>query len=344
MLNIGRLAETVQKNCHISDARYAGNYTMCIFLLKMREYYRWEHELPLTQEITRTDVGDWLVQREADWEEFESQEYEPLALDCGLVDPFDTETINHELVPQGYVYSSGYGLYHKPHFFLAKLDKHEQREGINVLISACEYARDLVAPPAMMLNNTIFIRSESLRRVIWGKIEEWQWKRDAETPMARVLRAYPREQDMESVLDDICHQESRNMILHEMGEARAGKLLGPRWEEILSLLPRSQAEFQMRAVRDHLADCLTTLPALITDRNVVSLHFYFANLTGLRKQIFPGLVTAYEHWVNTQDYALLAQTSEAGKDHWLQTALKIMDAKRVGNDGVVDFEDLILPL
>jgi len=61
MFNIGHLSETVQKNCHISDARYAGNYSMCIFLLKMREYYRWEHGLSLTQEIQRSKVGDWMV-------------------------------------------------------------------------------------------------------------------------------------------------------------------------------------------------------------------------------------------------------------------------------------------
>ena len=46
MRNFPQLAETVQRNCDISDARHAGEYGLCTFLLKMREYYRWENELP----------------------------------------------------------------------------------------------------------------------------------------------------------------------------------------------------------------------------------------------------------------------------------------------------------
>ena len=38
MLNLGQLVNTVQKNCHISDARHAGDFTLCIFLLKMMEH------------------------------------------------------------------------------------------------------------------------------------------------------------------------------------------------------------------------------------------------------------------------------------------------------------------
>ena len=34
------LIQTVQRNCHIADARHAGDYTLCVYLLKMREFYR----------------------------------------------------------------------------------------------------------------------------------------------------------------------------------------------------------------------------------------------------------------------------------------------------------------
>ena len=40
MYDIESLRTTVQHNCHISDARYAGHNALCIFLLKMREYFR----------------------------------------------------------------------------------------------------------------------------------------------------------------------------------------------------------------------------------------------------------------------------------------------------------------
>ena len=48
-LNVGAIVSAVQKNCHISDAQFASDLTLCTFLLKMRELYRWEHDIPLTQ-------------------------------------------------------------------------------------------------------------------------------------------------------------------------------------------------------------------------------------------------------------------------------------------------------
>ncbi|HSP01523.1 MAG TPA: hypothetical protein VLN90_08695, partial [Thioalkalivibrio sp.] len=35
------LRQSVQRNCDIADARHAGNDTLCTYLLKMREFYRW---------------------------------------------------------------------------------------------------------------------------------------------------------------------------------------------------------------------------------------------------------------------------------------------------------------
>jgi hypothetical protein len=40
MRNLPQLTNAVQRNCDISDARHAGDYRICTFLLKMREYYR----------------------------------------------------------------------------------------------------------------------------------------------------------------------------------------------------------------------------------------------------------------------------------------------------------------
>ena len=46
MLELSALIDTVQKNCTIAYARHARDMTMCTFLLEMREYYRWEMEIP----------------------------------------------------------------------------------------------------------------------------------------------------------------------------------------------------------------------------------------------------------------------------------------------------------
>ena len=72
MIDTKELAKTVQLNCHISDAKYAGYYSLCVFLLKMREYYRWEQKIPLSEPLTKSDVGEWLSQREIDWQDYEN--------------------------------------------------------------------------------------------------------------------------------------------------------------------------------------------------------------------------------------------------------------------------------
>ena len=324
-LNIGELAETVQANCHISDACYAGNYSMCIFLLKMREYYRWENNLPLTHPLSKDDVGPWLQEREQTWDDFESLNYQPLILPEGEFDPFDNQSINANLNPLGYVYSSGYGVFNKPHFFLAKLKEKRAQDGLTILISDCEYARDLVAPPAMLLDNTIYIRHEALRRMIWEKIEAWQWKKDDDTPLGRALDYYSSIDDMEIVLDKLCENETDNVILHELGEVEAGKLLGPDWEEMLANLDRSKTELQIRAVRDHLADCLSTLPHLLSTDNRASLHFYFANFTAMRREIFKDAMDAYETWAKRKQSGQLNDIVEHGAKHWLRIAKNILE-------------------
>ena len=319
MLNFGQLVSTVQQNCHISDARYAGDYTVCIFLLKMREFYRWENDIPYSGVLPKNDIGEWLQERERLWSDMESLSFAPLPLGQGGADPFDSDGINRELVPQGYVYSGGYGRFSKPHFFLGDLIKTEKRGGYTVYITACEYARDLVAPPAMMQNQVIYLRQESVRRYLWENIEEWRWSR-TNGIMQRALSGYRLDDDLDSALDAMVLNESESMILHEVGEAMAGEHLGPAWNDMLMSLARSKTEIMARAVRDLLADNLSTLPGLIEAENAASVHFYFANYTGMRKYLFPEALNAYHSWVDSGDWrALQALVAEAAP-RWTATA------------------------
>lgn len=328
MINLGQIVNTVQKNCHVSDAIYARNYSMCIFLLKMREYFRWEYDIPLSQPIPKKEIGEWLIERELEWDELTEENYQPLPLENGLVDPFDFEAINKELLPQGYVYSSGIGLFHKPHFFLGQISKVERHEDMTIYVSSCEHARDLVAPPAMSIGKKIFIRQESIRRFIWEKIEEWQWKKNPQVPMAKVINCYPSDISSESLLDEVTTLETESMILHEIGEVEAGKLLGQDWEQMITSLSRSKAEFLVRAVRDHLADCISTLPRLLSSQKISSLHFYFANFSGIRKTLFPEAVEAYQVWIDTGNTKVLEEIIAQGKNHWLEKAQQILELYR----------------
>ena len=327
MPEINKLVEKVQQNCHVSDAFYAGNYTMCIFLLKMREFYRWEQRIPLTETLPREKVGDWLVAREQAWDEIEHEEFHPLPVEDQLIDPYEAEAINEILLPQGYVYSGGTGLYSKPHFFVGDLERQEKIGDVTVLVSGREHARDLVAPPSMYRDKTVFVRKESLRRFLWERIEDWRFaKGKAERPIGRALETYGKDRDLEVILDEMTDNETESLILHEMGESRAGNILGSDWEEMLATFPRTKLEFLARAARDLLADTLVTLPTLVEQDNTPALHVYFANFSGMRKHLAPGLDNAYQQWMASGNVTAFKEQIKRGQDHWQETSMKVLDA------------------
>lgn len=320
--NLPDLIETVQKNCMIADARHARDMTMCTFLLEMREYYRWEMEIPYGARLPKDELGDWLNARESLWNTVEEEDFAPLPLTTQGIDPFEADDINRALIPQGLVYSSGLGQFRKPHFVLAELRRAEVREGVQVLVAGCEYARDLIAPPAAMRGGAIFLRMDAVRRLLWNKYEEWQWK-EKDTALGRAFAYYGFERDVEGGLDRMAEAESEAMILHEIGEARAETLLGDDWNAMLGRLESRHAELLARAVRDHLADCLVTLPTLIERDAAGSLHFYLANLSGLRRALFPSLPKAYEAWLASRDGTHLAALAAHAEAHWLDQARQL---------------------
>ena len=336
-MDLEQTVATVQKNCHISDAQFAGDYTLCIFLLKMREFYRWENRLPYGGALPRDEVGRWMQARERLWEELESSPFEPLVIDDRSFDPFDTAGINRALLPRGYVYSAGYGRFSKPHFFLATLRDSSERDGVRIHVAAREYARDIVAPPAMLLDGVIYLRQESLRRYLWERVEEWRWNRGSDS-MARAVEHYDFDADVEAALDRMTDVETESVILHELGEARAEQLLGERWAAMLAELSRSRVEIMVRAVRDLLADCLSTLPGLLRRGEPAALHFFFANLTGMRRHLFPEALDSYRRWTEGDPRAL-PQLAEAGAARWLDVAREILDLHaRFGAEAVAPIE------
>jgi hypothetical protein len=321
--NLPELAEAVQRNCDISDARYAGDYGMCTFLLKMREYYRWEHELPFTRALPRGELGDWLSAREAEWRSLESEEFRPLPLESGAADPLAADAANRELLPRGLVYGAGYGRFGKPMFFLGALLRVEERAGCRVIVSSCEYARELAAPPAMLQGRTVYVRLESVRRYLWEKIEEWQWRK-SDNRMARALAGYDFVADPERALARMAENETESMILHELGEARAGELLGAAWQEMIASAARTRAEGHARAVRDLLADCLSTLPALIARENVPALHFHFATFDAPRRELFPQALEAYDELLRSGSLERLSQVAREGAARFLAEARALL--------------------
>ena len=329
------LLSAVQRNCHISDARHAGDYTLCVYLLKMREYYRWEKGYRFRDSVSQDDVGNWLRERERLWESIEDKPFEDLPLEGQCIDPFDDDAMNAALNPLGLVYSGGLGLQATPHFFLGKLKRRETQAEFTVMISETEYARDLTAPPAMTRGGTIYVRRESLRRMIWERFEEWRWQR-LDNAMGRALGGFDFERDADAALEAMTDAMLESLLLHEKGEVLAGQRLGPEWEQMLAAMPRSKTAFMLRAVRDHLADSLSTLPGLLAADEDAPLHFFFANLTHMRRHLFPALVAAFEDWTASGRRAAIENLLPASAEHWQSLARQVIQLYReapVGSTG-----------
>ncbi len=342
MRDLRRLSAAVQRNCHISDARHARDYTLCVYLLKMREYFRWEKGFGLTQVWSQGDLSDWIVQRERLWDRLEPEDFECLPIGEACHQPFDTESVNRQLVPAGLVYSAGYGRFVKPHFFLGRLLRKETIEDFQVFVSTHEYARDLIAPPAMSQGGNIFVRRDSLRRMLWERVEDWSWRKRSGNPMARVIASYGFDEDPEQALEQMTDRELKAVVLHELGEGAAGRVLGNHWAEMMLAVASSRAELQARAVRDLLADCLVTLPDLL-DRNVEpSIHFFFGNFRGMRRHLFPLLVDSYDHWSSTGNKSLLRDAVSQGQSHWRAVGDGILGRYReLGEECVPAIDDYL---
>jgi len=314
-----QLRASVQRNCHLADAEHARDYSLCVYLLKMREYYRWEKGLALTEAIPGDDVGDWVMGREQLWDTMEDQEFDAIPVGAERFDPFDEVGINGAIEDAGLVYSSGFGRFRQPHFFLARLESVQRLDDLTVYVSAGEYARDLTAPPAMALGRRIFVRRESLRRSLWELADESRWSKGS-GPMTRALACYGDDADVEKIIDRMADREVDTLTWHEMGEVRAGEDLDPRWAEMLSSITSVKTEICVRAVRDHLADCLVTLPALLKRGEAASIHLYFANLRGMRKELSPRLVAAYDHWLCDDALGELHDLLPGARIHWQSVA------------------------
>ncbi|GAB4167374.1 MAG: hypothetical protein OHK0026_13310 [Rhodocyclaceae bacterium] len=329
MRDLHRLVAAVQRNCDIADARHARDMTICNYLLGMREYCAWESGLPPGKAPPREELSRWLAEREARWAELEQAPYAPLPLAGTSIGPFEARAANRALLPEGLVYGAGYGRFGKPHFFLGRLASREEREGLEVLVADCEYARDITGVVAALQGETIVLRREVLSRWLWDKYEAWSARRP-EGALEAALGHYGFERDPAAALERMTAGEAETLVLHELGEARAGRLLGGQWESMLAALGDRRAEILARAVRDNLADCLSTLPALLERDARPSIHFFFSNFDGMRRALFPRLVQAYRAWAESGSTSALGEAAEAGSAHWIEQSRRILALHAAG--------------
>lgn len=280
------LCEDVQHNCSISDARYARDYSLCVYLLRMREFYRWQHNLPLMQRLEVDGIGQWISETEARWDELEECDFRPLKIDGTDTDPFDSNLINKRLAPAGFIYSAGLGRLGQPHFVLAKLASSSTQGSTTSYECGQELARDSITMPAMTQNQTIFIRHDSIKRHIWQMLDEWLLQKK-EGPFAHVVAHFELDNPskVDQPIEGAARQLARLYHAHEMGEVRAASILGDQYHQMLQQHLGTRNEFYLRAVRDIIADSLETWPYLLSQRSNVELDFWLASLAGVRQQL-----------------------------------------------------------
>jgi hypothetical protein len=339
-LHFDSLVKAVQTNCDIADARHARDLTLCTYLLEMREFYRWECGKSFSEKLARAEVGNWIARREALWETLEDADFASLPLKERNFEPFAVAAINDVLASHGLVYGAGIGRFGKPQFFLGQLKHKENRDDACILVTEREYARDLSPSPAALLGNTIYLRHESLKRWLWEKIETWGVRRPGGA-LKEALDAYRFDVDPCMAVEQMADTESETLILHELGELEAGKILGGEWEEMRAGFTGRRAELFARAARDNLADCLVTLPALMERNAVASIHFWFSNFDGIRRELFPRIASAYAAWRDGDDGYNLHDAIVAGREHWSEICHRLLALHRGGGDSEAAIESLI---
>ena len=344
---LGRLSAAVQTNCDIADAQHAGDLSLCIYLLQMREFYRWERGLPFGASLARDAVGAWIAQREDHWSALGGQAF--VALPCGnlgpALDAFDVDGVNAWLNPHGLHYGAGLVGVDRPVFFLAELQGRQRREGLDVQITGRELARGLMAPPAALAagdRGPILLRQAALARWCWEKYEAYTLRPVPGSAFAAVVQAYALAQDFEAGLSRCVAEQTETLLLHEIGEFQAGHLLGPRWAALRLALPTRRADLHTRAVRDHLADLSVTLPTLLDRGEAAAMHFWFANFDGVRELLFPALQVAYQSWAHGDGGASLRRACAAGVPHFTQLARQALALHGEGGVGAATaIEDLL---
>lgn len=325
------LVTAVQTNCHIADARHAADLSLCIYLLQMREFFRWEQGLAFGVALDREAVGQWLTQREKLWLEIDARPWLPLPIGEREFCAHDVEAVNAELAPQGLIYGAGLAGVGRPTCFLADLHEQRPREG-GVMLQVCgrELARGLFAPPAALAGgSTIVLRRESLARWLWEKFESFSVRR-ADAAFTALVEAYGLREsaDFVAALPRLVDDLSETLVLHELGEYRAGLWLEPGWAAMRLGLAQRRTDLHVRAVRDHLADLEVTLPALIERDDAAALHFWFANYDGVREQLFPALVGAYAAWRGGDAGQALLKAARAGAAHFRALAEQVLRLHR----------------
>ena len=140
-MDIENIAQQVQENCDLSDAKHWGSYGICGLLIRLMDLYRWSEGIEPWAKIDNPELMDWVGEKEERWKEIRKDEYKNIVIEGRGYTPLDANDINELLEPQGFFYGAGYVDAMKPSFFLAKMEESRIEDGHKIFILGRELAK-----------------------------------------------------------------------------------------------------------------------------------------------------------------------------------------------------------
>ncbi|UCF85427.1 MAG: hypothetical protein JSV50_07275 [Desulfobacteraceae bacterium] len=339
MFDRNPVTEQVIKNCHISDARYAGLYSICGLALRLRDLYKWEKSLEPWVERESPEILEWIGEKEEAWERLADKDFSDIVINGDSYDLFDAAGINARLEAHGLFYGAGYIHSLKPTFFLAPIEEMSNVDGHRVYILGRELARDLLTVPALSQDRSIVIRKESGKLFLWNQI--MFLKKSGRQALGFALEHHGLTDQspgtLRKHLGSLFFTEMERYIYHELGEIEDRDFDRNIWREIIGAFPHTPIELLARSVKDLLADTNQKGPLrhIVRERNKISLGFYVAFLDGLASVLFPEMQKAFSRFVETRDWTLIEHAVSKGyrraKDHAKALCTIFSEGKR-GND------------
>lgn len=328
-----KLLETIRLNCDISDARDAGNFSLCTLFLRLRNIYKWENGLEPWQEPDSPVLLDWIENRESTWEALLSHTITSLPLQHNqLCDPFNVEAVNQELASEKIIYGAGYGHNMKAIFFLADLHEERTLHGYRVIVTGKEWIRELASPFAMTQDSVIIFRRVPFRFFLWDRIQETGAQ--PHSGIAHALKEYGIMDDGVSLnrdrlargLDGLIDGEIEPIIHHELGEILEDRGIDlETLERVTVHLHGSAAEIFVRAVNDVLADTHPEgmLGYIVNTKRSASLGIFATLLDGMRKALAPELTNAACRFFIDYDWESMDEARRTCRARLLDVAAQV---------------------
>jgi hypothetical protein len=338
---IKNLAGQIMSNCHRSDAKYAGSFSLCGLLLRLRDFFRWESGLAPWAPVEGDPVLDWIQAREDLWCDLENMDVEPLVWRDQRIEPYDFDKINQDLIPQGFYYGAGLAAFLKPTFFLARLIRQEKLNGLTVSYLGDELARDLFTVPAMTRGNEIVARRRPLAAYLWDTILHSGASRQRAIGLALECYGLERsdfdrpDKEWRDRFEQLLDGEVEPFVWHEYGEATDENFPVAVWRAIIGGHPHSRVELMARTIKDLLADTGDSgrLNFIIQNQREASLGIYVALMDGLSSCLFPEIDPIFEDFLTGRDWTALEQARQEANNRAVNMARQLMELSQKNKSG-----------